>query len=131
MEWVETTGKSVDEALDAALDQLGVADARIRARVRPTKPRAKEDRRDRRKRSGGGAGSAGSGGGTAVTDAPADEAAPEPSADAPDGTRAKPARGNGGGGRNGGRRRAPAQEEESMSETGADVPLSEQGAVAV
>ena len=74
MEWVETTGRSVDEAKDAALDQLGVdeqdaefdvveepkfglfgrlrTEARVRARVRPTKPRAKEDRRDRRRRRG-------------------------------------------------------------------------------
>ena len=71
MEWVETTGKTVEEALDAALDQLGVdeadaeyevleepksglfgrvrSEARIRARVLPTKPRAKEERRGRRK----------------------------------------------------------------------------------
>src|SRR5688500_6261883 len=74
MEWVETTGRTVDEALDAALDQLGVdeadaeyevlevpkvglfgrtrGEARVRARVRPTKPRPKEDRRDRRRRGG-------------------------------------------------------------------------------
>ena len=67
MEWVETTGKSVDEAVELALDKLGVdrneaeievledvksglfgrvrSDARIRARVMPTKPRAKEDRK--------------------------------------------------------------------------------------
>jgi len=72
MEWVETTGKSVDEAVDAALDQLGVAEddaeveileepkpglfgrmrgeARVRVRVRPTQPRPKEDRRERRRR---------------------------------------------------------------------------------
>ena len=72
MEWVETTGRSVEEAKDAALDQLGVdeadaefeiveeaklglfgrvrAEARVRARVRPNRPRAKEDRRDRRRR---------------------------------------------------------------------------------
>lgn len=77
MEWVETTGRSVQEAKDAALDELGVdeadaefevvaeaqtglfgrlrSEARVRARVRPTAPRAKEDRRnrDRRRRSGG------------------------------------------------------------------------------
>ena len=67
MEWVETTGKSVDEAVELALDRLGVerneaeievleevksglfgrvrSEARIRARVAPTKPRAKEDRK--------------------------------------------------------------------------------------
>ena len=72
MEWVETTGKTVEEAKEAALDELGVdevdaefevleepksglfgrvrAEARVRARVRPTKPRPKEDRRDRRRR---------------------------------------------------------------------------------
>src|SRR5436309_9454433 len=72
MEWVETTGKTLEEAKDAALDQLGVAEddaefevveeaklglfgrvrseARVRARVRPTAPRPKDDRRDRRRR---------------------------------------------------------------------------------
>jgi spoIIIJ-associated protein len=72
MEWVETTGRTIEEAKDAALDQLGVdehdaefeileeprvglfgrlrAEARVRARVRPTVPRPKEDRRDRRRR---------------------------------------------------------------------------------
>ncbi len=74
MEWVETTGKTVEEAKDAALDQLGVdeqdaefevvdeprtglfgrtrGEARVRARVRPTQPRPKVERRDRRGRSG-------------------------------------------------------------------------------
>jgi spoIIIJ-associated protein len=72
MEWVETTGKTIDEAKEAALDELGVdeqdaefevlaepkvglfgrlrSEGRVRARVRPTTPRAKEDRRDRRRR---------------------------------------------------------------------------------
>ena len=83
MEWVETTGRSVQEAKEAALDELGVdeadaefevisepqtglfgrlrSEARVRARVRPTAPRAKEDRRnrDRRRRSGGGNGGSG------------------------------------------------------------------------
>ena len=75
MEWVETTGKTVEEAKDAALDQLGVdehdaefdileeprtglfgrtrGEARVRARVRPTQPRPKVERRERRGRSGG------------------------------------------------------------------------------
>jgi len=70
MEWVETTGKTVDDAKDLALDQLGVdeqdaefeileeprtglfgrlrGEARVRARVRPTQPRPKQDRRDRK-----------------------------------------------------------------------------------
>jgi spoIIIJ-associated protein len=71
MQWVETTGKSVEEAKGLALDQLGVAEedtefevleeprsglfgrvkgeARVRARVRPTAVRPKLERRDRKK----------------------------------------------------------------------------------
>lgn len=83
MEWVETTGKTVDEAKDAALDQLGVdeqeaefelleeprsglfgrtrGEARVRARVRPRQPRAKAERGNRRRRTGGESKSAGRG----------------------------------------------------------------------
>ena len=72
MEWVETTGRTTDEAKDHALDQLGVdesdaefeileeprpglfgrirGEARVRARVRPTAPRPKAERRDRRRK---------------------------------------------------------------------------------
>ena len=75
MEWVETTGRSIEEAKEAALDELGVdehdaefelleepktglfgrlrSEARVRARVRPTRPRPKDDRRDRRRRRNG------------------------------------------------------------------------------
>ncbi len=71
MEWVETTAKTVEEAKELALDQLGVdgqdaefevleeprtglfgrlrGEARVRARVRPMQPRPKVERRDRRK----------------------------------------------------------------------------------
>jgi spoIIIJ-associated protein len=74
MEWVETTGRSVEEALEAALDQLGIderdaevevleepktglfgrirSEARIRARVRPTRPRPKVERQDRGRKRG-------------------------------------------------------------------------------
>jgi len=67
MEWVETTGKSVEEAKELALDQLGVdhqdaefevveepktglfgrvrGEARVRARIAPKAPRPKNDRR--------------------------------------------------------------------------------------
>jgi spoIIIJ-associated protein len=67
MEWVETTGKTIEDATNLALDQLGVeadeaevevldepksglfgrvrSEARIRARVRPAEVRAKDDRR--------------------------------------------------------------------------------------
>jgi spoIIIJ-associated protein len=72
VEWVETTGRTVEEAKDAALDRLGVderdaefdvieearsglfgrvrQEARIRARVRPDHPRPRVDRRDRKRR---------------------------------------------------------------------------------
>jgi spoIIIJ-associated protein len=71
MEWVETTGKTIEAAREAALDQLGVAadeaefdvieeprpglfgrvrgEARLRARVRPTQVRPKQERRRRGK----------------------------------------------------------------------------------
>jgi spoIIIJ-associated protein len=71
MEWVVTTGKTIDEAKEHALDQLGVAsddaefevveeprtglfgrmknEARVRARVKPAQVRPKQDRRDRRR----------------------------------------------------------------------------------
>jgi spoIIIJ-associated protein len=71
VEWVLTTGRTVSEAVESALDQLGVderdaeidvvqepqkglfgrlrAEAQVRARVRPTAPRPKVDRRERRR----------------------------------------------------------------------------------
>ena len=84
MQWVEVTGRTVEEAKEAALDQLGVdehdaefevleepksglfgrlrSEARVRARVVPTAPRPKVERRERRRggsrerRPGGGSG---------------------------------------------------------------------------
>ncbi len=74
MEWVETTGQSVELAKESALDRLGVdaseaefevleepqtgwfgrvkAEARVRARVTPTTPRPKQERRERGKKGG-------------------------------------------------------------------------------
>lgn len=71
MEWVVTSARTLEEATELALDQLGVdeqdaeievvqeaqkglfgrirAEAQVRARVRPTTPRPKVDRRDRRR----------------------------------------------------------------------------------
>jgi len=76
VQWVVTSGKTVDEARERALDALGIdasdlelevldepgsslfglrrTDARVRARVRPTRPRPKLDRRNRRKGANGG-----------------------------------------------------------------------------
>lgn len=86
MEWIETTAKSIEEAKDLALDNLGVDEgeaefevveeprqglfgrtrgqARVRARVVPKTPRAKDERRDRKRRpKGGGRSKGGNGGG--------------------------------------------------------------------
>tara|TARA_B100001123_G_scaffold133531_2_gene154774 strand:+ start:3865 stop:4797 length:933 start_codon:yes stop_codon:yes gene_type:complete len=76
MEWIETTGSTVDEAKDRALDRLGIAEddmqfeiieegsnslfrlkrkeARLRARVKPVNTRLKQtDRRSRTKKQAG------------------------------------------------------------------------------
>ena len=74
MEWVETPGNTLEEAKEAALDQLGVAEddaefeivdepkaglfgrtrgeARVRARVRPATPRGNQERRPRKEKGG-------------------------------------------------------------------------------
>ncbi len=73
MQWVETTGRTVEDAKEAALDQLGIdateaefevleepktglfgrvrSEARVRARVSPKAPRPKQERRPRKARS--------------------------------------------------------------------------------
>ena len=69
MEWVETTGETLEEAQNAALEQLGVAadeaefeildeprpglfgrtrgEARVRARIKPNQPRSRDNRDSR------------------------------------------------------------------------------------
>lgn len=107
MEWVETTAKTIDEAKELALDQLGVdeedaefevleeprpglfgrtrGEARVRARVKPTRPRPKADRRDRRRRGEKGEKKASDAGSATRNDAPVapeatdDSASPVPS----------------------------------------------------
>ena len=78
MDWITTSGNSIDEAKSNALDQLGIVadeaefdivndvqkgflgrvktEAKIRARVKPKQPAAKEDRGGRRRGSGKGRG---------------------------------------------------------------------------
>jgi len=96
MEWVETTGRDIDEAKERALDELGVdedeadfevleeakaglfglvrKEARVRARVRPTQPRPKVDRKRSRSRNGGGRGQKDAGGaGSSVQETPAED----------------------------------------------------------
>jgi spoIIIJ-associated protein len=93
MEWVETTARTVEEAKELALDQLGViadeadfevlaepkpglfgrmrGEARVRARVRPAPVRPKQDRRRGRR-------GATPDGGESTTDAPAAEPTAKP-----------------------------------------------------
>ena len=155
MEWVETTGKTVEEAKDRALDQLGVdehdaefeileepklglfgrvrAEARVRARVRPTTPRPKEDRRDKRRRRNGGGSGGGSGREKVETSAPPTGASAPPTATAAAATGEEPRKRNGGRGGGGGRQRGGGgersreREDDKVSE---DVSLAEQGSVA-
>ncbi len=97
MEWVETTMKTIEEAKDYLLDQLGVDEdeaefevleepkaglfgrsrgaARVRARIMPKSPRGKDERRRAPKRKSSGAGSG-------TTAAPGSEAPAEAVADA-------------------------------------------------
>jgi spoIIIJ-associated protein len=154
MEWVETTGRTVEEAKDAALDQLGVdeqdaefevleeprvglfgrlrSEARVRARVRPTRPRPKEDRRDKRKRQRSGRPSGGNGGEGASAKAAGGASEEAPSEASP----AKSERRPGGSAGNGKRRRSSSQrapeteEREGETQVTEDVPLAEQGDVA-
>ena len=134
MEWVETTGKTVEEALEAALDQLGVdaedaeyevveeaktglfgrlrTEARVRARVRPTTPRPKEERRNRG-RSKGGSSSPATSSSSSSSGGGAKRSSNERKA-------------------SGAARPAPAREDvlEVTETAAADVPLAEQGVIA-
>jgi spoIIIJ-associated protein len=144
VEWVETTGKTIEEAKEAALDQLGVdaEDAefevveeprsglfgrtrgvgRVRARVLPRAPRPKPERKRRGKGSGSGSGNGGRNGG-GESGAAASGGAPREKSE----PRVKETR-SGGGGRGdrpggsdrGGRR--PARKEDDRSD---DTPAKE------
>jgi spoIIIJ-associated protein len=142
MEWVETTGKTLEEAKDAALDQLGVdeqdaefevlteakaglfgrmrSEARVRARVRPTTPRPKDDRRRRdRKSPARAAGTADAGSTENGAEAPATESGGER-------PRRERAPRSGSRSRASGSRQATSRGDD-MDE---DVPLNEQGEIA-
>jgi spoIIIJ-associated protein len=111
VEWVETTGRTVEEAKEAALDQLGIdaidaefevldepktglfgrvrGEARVRARVAPKAPRPRQERRPRRAATGG-RGRAGSGDAKAAPTSDAD-ADTDAGADADETTSDRPA----------------------------------------
>jgi spoIIIJ-associated protein len=94
MEWIEVTGRTVDEAKERALDELGVheselefelidearsgflgrigrSDARIRARIKPLSREKPADKRRRRRQEGRGDGEGGGGGSRARRPRPA------------------------------------------------------------
>lgn len=156
MEWVEITGRTVAEAKDAALDQLGVdtedaefevleepsrglfgrtkGQARVRARIQPTRPRPKVERRDRRGRgkSGGSGGSGGDRNGGSRSKGQGKPAAkPQPSEPASPGSADEPrdssssSTGNSPDHRRGGSRAEPAQKEASIMTDTIDVDLVE------
>lgn len=115
MEWVETTGRSIEEAKDAALDKLGIdetdaefevveeprlglfgrvrAEARVRARVRPNRPRPKEVRRDRNRRGKQSPTTADSADADADAAADAAMAVPKPASAPPAGEPSRPLKG--------------------------------------
>lgn len=147
MEWVETTAKTVDAAKEQALDQLGVAadeaefdvleepkaglfgrvrgEARVRARVKPTPVRPKQDRRRRGSGRKKGNGAKGGDGGAATATATRDETpgeARDEAADGADNGQAGNANRSGGNGRNRSRRsgqKQPAGQNESNQQNGA------------
>lgn len=138
MEWVEITGRTVEEAKEAALDQLGVdtvdaefeileepsrglfgkmkGQARVRARIAPTRPRPKVERRDRRKKGGGNSGGRKQSPRSApeTSDTAADSASPAPSSNGK-----RPDR------RRGGQKAAPSQKDTSTVTDTVDVDLTE------
>ena len=92
MEWIEVTGRTVDEAKERALDELGVheselefeligearsgflgigrSEARIRARIKPLSREKPADKRRRRRQEGRSEGGEGSGGKRSPTPPP-------------------------------------------------------------
>jgi spoIIIJ-associated protein len=111
VEWVTTTGRTIEDAKELALEELGIdeseaefevleepktglfgrprGEARIRARVLPKAPRPKQERRPRRGKgagsgSGGGRKDAGSGGETSRADGGTTDDAGAPTKDAGD-----------------------------------------------
>ncbi len=148
MQWVETTGRTIEDAKEAALDQLGIdeseaefeiveepktglfgrprGEARIRARVVPKAPRPKQERRPRRPK-GSGKERSSDASTTAVADAGADAAADA----APSSEQGQNRRG---GGRDGGRKRTgsngggrPAKnQQEGNQMTDEEVPVGDQ-----
>jgi spoIIIJ-associated protein len=159
MEWVETTGRTVAEALDVALDELGVdeddveyevlteprggflgrlagGEARVRARVKPLSREKPGDRRRARRTGVRGRNAASTEGGTPEPPgATASVATVGSESTTGAGERTgRPRRRRGGGGGRSGSNDVTAKGQDQMDEAGADhddVPIEEQAAVAL
>lgn len=154
MEWVETTGRSVDEAKDLALDQLGVdeqdaefevveeprtglfgrtrGEARVRARVRPRAPRPKVERRGGRPGGPRGQKSGMQRKARGTSKRPETAAAGTNAVGAASSSRPaakSPARGAGARPAAGGRRRSRDHDDEQETTTMSETELAEQGEV--
>ena len=138
MQWVVTTGRTVEEARERALDALGIddsdlevevlaeprsglfglrrTDARVRARVRPTRPRPKVDRRNRRK---------GAGSGGRRRRAPREDVQDRATANGGTAPERTAAQGTGGGGRNRRRNRSSPERGDTEATTADDATGSE------
>jgi spoIIIJ-associated protein len=149
VQWVETTGRTIEDAKEAALDQLGIdesdaefevleepktglfgrprGEARIRARVVPKAPRPKQERRPRRSK-GGGKDRAGEAPSRADTPSEADERPAERASQGGQGGNRR------GGGRDGGRKRSgsngggrPAKDQQEGNQmSDEEVPVGDQ-----
>jgi spoIIIJ-associated protein len=152
VQWVETTGRTIEDAKEAALDQLGIdesdaefevleepktglfgrprGEARIRARVVPKAPRPKQERRPRKAR-----GRRDGDSDASTTEAPAAAVATEDPAEGPSASKDERSGGGGGGSRNrrGGRGRGGEagakpknDQQEGKHMTDEEVPVGEQ-----
>jgi spoIIIJ-associated protein len=128
VDWVETTGRTVEEAKRSALEQLGVEEkdavfevlaeprvglfgrlkeeARVRARLQPRYPRSKGERRDRRRSRSDAPATQGARaqGGERIASQPAERSAPAPAGSTEEPVRASSARRR----RRGGKGHSPA-----------------------
>ncbi|WP_426570671.1 RNA-binding cell elongation regulator Jag/EloR [Aquihabitans sp. McL0605] len=149
MQWVETTGRTIEDAKEAALDQLGIdeseaefevieepktglfgrprGEARIRARVVPKAPRPKQERRPRRQRTGGKDKPNDTGSSAVAVADEADDDAPASESDTGGQGQNRNRRGGGRGrsGSNGGGRPAKNQQEGNQM-TDEEVPVGDQ-----
>jgi spoIIIJ-associated protein len=143
VQWVETTGRTIEDAKEAALDQLGIdeseaefeiveepktglfgrprGEARIRARIAPKAPRPKQERRPRRQRGGRDRSDAGS---TSTATAEGVDAPKGDDTAKVNGSRSK-GEGRKRSGSNGGGRPAKNQQEGNQM-TDEEVPVSDQ-----